>query len=243
MVQRSRLLLCCIVLSGLAGHAAAATPQDFWSQIPPLPDKAESASCEIWDGLEAGIEQAGAAALLETQQAMSRAAPMGAVSDAQSAAIEALLDYDLQACATDAEVAVRDLVDTTQADLASAMAYLSDRRIDALDQCGSEQAPGYQACYSRTMIEFQALARDEANHRLDALGVRYADWRDGAADCLGRRENAVTAFERAQVSGPFAAQGMSVRTMSWSLVYIHAETARSLCESLFEAAHTLDVTP
>ncbi|QYO76026.1 hypothetical protein [Devosia salina] len=227
----------------LTTYAAAETPQDLWQQIALLPAKAETAKCDAWDGITSHIEQAGAAAMLESQHAMSRVAPMAAVSDAQSAAIETLLDYDLQACAVDLEITVRSLVDTTNAELQSAMAYLSDRRIAALDQCGSEQAPGYEACYSRTMIEYQALARDEANHRLDALGEAFASWRDAAADCLRRREDAVMAFERAEVGGPFAAQGITMRAMSWSLVHLHAETARSLCVSIFDAAHALDVTP
>jgi hypothetical protein len=243
MIILARALLRCCALLALTTHAAAETPQDLWRQIALLPAKAETAQCDAWDGDMANIEQAGASALLESQQAMSRIAPMAAVSDAQNAAIETLVDYDLQACAVDLEIAVRSLIETTNADLQSAMAYLSDRRMAALDLCGSEQAPGYEACYSRTMIEYQALARDEANHRLDALGEAYASWRDAAADCLRRREDAVVAFERAKVGGPFAAQGISMRAMSWSLVHLHAETAKSLCESIFDAAHALDVAP
>ncbi|WP_297107283.1 hypothetical protein [uncultured Devosia sp.] len=238
-----RTFLSCCTLLTVTAPAIAETPLDIWRQIALLPAHAETAKCNVWDGIASYIEQAGASALLESQQAMSRMAPMAAVSDAQSAAIETLLDYDLQACATDAEVTVYSLVETTKADLQSAMAYLSDRRIAAMEQCGSEQSPGYEACYSRTMIDYQALARDEANHRLDALGEAYATWRDAAADCLRRREDAVIAFERAEVGGPFAAQGVSMRAMSWSLVYLHAETTKSLCESIFDAAHAFDVVP
>jgi hypothetical protein len=221
-------------------QASAQTPEELWRRVPLLPDVAEAAQCEGGDTLMTEIEGAAAAALMSAQQAMTQLAPMAAVSDEQSLAIETLLDHNLQSCATDAEIAVRRLVDVTQEAVNSATSHLLDRRAAALDECGSEQSSGYDACYSRTMIEYQALTRDEANHRLDALEHAYTGWRNKTASCLHQRENAVATFERAQVGGPFAAQAVNMRVLSWSLVYLHAETSGTLCRTIHEAAHALD---
>lgn len=231
-----------VVVAATTG-ASAQTPPSLWQQIPLLPDVAETAQCDAADEVATQIEQAAAASMASAQSAMTRLAPMAAMSDVQGAALEQILDYSLQECVTGAETAVRQLVDETLSDLAAAIDYLGDRRIAALDKCGSEQSPGYEACFSRTNIEYQALGRDEANRRLNELGVVYSQWRDTAKRCLDRREQASAAFEKAKMSGPFAAQGVSMRVMSWSLVHLHAETSKTLCEAVRDAAHALDVIP
>ncbi|MFZ2103553.1 MAG: hypothetical protein WAU86_23620 [Oricola sp.] len=220
--------------------ARAESPLGLWQAIPLLPDVAETAKCAETDEMAAAIEDAAAKALTDAQMAMSQMRP-AAVTDDQGEAIEQLTDYSLQQCAIDAETEVWQLVQTSRERLSDAMTDLESRRIGALDKCGSEMSPGYDACYSRTRIEYQALARDTANHHLDEIGNLFADWRDRSRGCVERREKAVERFDAAGVAGPFAAQGLSVRTQTWMLVGLHAQTSKELCDAVYEASHVMDI--
>ncbi|MBZ0162306.1 MAG: hypothetical protein K8H74_06315 [Notoacmeibacter sp.] len=220
--------------------AFAETPSGMWQAVPLLPAVAETAKCAETDGVIEAIEQKAAKALAEAQTALAKMSP-AAVSDEQGEAIERLMDYSLQECAINAETQVWELVEAARERVSSALDDLESRRIAALDKCGSEVSPGYDACYSRTRIEYQALARDTANHHLDAIGADFADWRDRTGSCVERRENAVRRFDEAGVAGPFATQALGVRTQTWMLAGLHARTSRELCELVHEAAHVMDI--
>ena len=220
--------------------AFSETPSDMWQAVPLLPSIAETAKCAETDGVIEAIEQEAAKALAEAQMALARISP-AAVSDEQGKAIEQLMDYSLQECAFNAETRVWELAEAARERVASALNDLESRRIAALDKCGSEMSPGYDACYSRTRLEYQALARDTANHHLDAIGADFADWRDRTRNCVERREDAVRRFDEAGVAGPFASQALGVRTQTWALAGIHARTSKELCELVYEAAHVMDI--
>lgn len=228
-----------LFMTGFSG-VHAQTPQTLWDSIPLLPNTAETAKCEESERISDAIETAAAKALTNAQMAMAKMSP-AAVSDDQGAAIEHLMDYALQECALDAETEVWQMVQSARDQVSGAMGALEARRIGALDACGSEMSPGYQACYSRTRIEYQAMARDTANHYLDLIGESFAGWRDRTNACLGRREAALARFEKAGVTGPFAAQGLNMRTQTWMLVGLHANTSRELCTIVHEAAHAMDI--
>ena len=236
---RSQMAALCAVLLA-TGVARAESPLSMWQTIPLLPDVAETANCAETDDVATSIEAAAAKALTDAQMAMAGMAP-SAVTDEQGKAIERLTDYSLQQCAIDAETDAWDLVQTSRENLAEAINALESRRIAALDKCGSEMTPGYDACYSRTRTEYPALARDTANHHLDAIGNLFADWRDRTRTCLERRETAVRAFDAAGVAGPFAAHGLNVRTQTWMLVGLHAQMSKELCDAVFEASHLMDI--
>ncbi|MBD1549271.1 hypothetical protein [Roseibium aggregatum] len=231
--------LCALFMTFAAGSHAE-TPQTLWNSIPPLPNSAETAKCGESDSISVKIENAAARALTDAQLALAKVTP-AAVTDEQGKAIEQLMDYSLQECAFNAETEVWQIVQSAREQVSAAMTDLEARRIGALDACGSEMSPGYPACYSRTRIEYQAMARDTANHYLDLIGGAYADWRERINACLGRREAALARFDKAGVIGPFAAQGLNVRTQTWMLVGLHAQTSRELCNIVDEAAHAMDI--
>ncbi len=220
--------------------ARAETPTSMWHAVPLLPAVAETAKCAETDSLIEAIEQEAGQALAEAQTALAKMSP-AAVSDEQGEAIEQLMDYSLQECALNAEMQIWELVESARERVSAALLDLENRRVAALEKCGSEMSPGYDACYSRTRIEFQALARDTANHHLDAIGAIYADWRDRTFGCVERRERAVYRFDEAKVAGPFASQALGVRTQTWALAGMHARTSRELCDLVYEAAHAMDV--
>lgn len=220
--------------------AWAETPVSMWQAVPLLPVVAETAKCAETENVIEAIEQEAGQALAGAQMALAKMSP-AAVSDEQGAAIEQLMDYSLQECALNAETRVWEMVEAARERISNSLNDLETRRLAALDKCGSEMSPGYGACYSRTRIEYQALARDNANHHLDAIGASFADWRDQTRNCVERRENAVRRFDEAKVAGPFAAQALGVRTQTWALAGIHARTSKELCELVYEAAHVMDV--
>ncbi|WP_417676828.1 hypothetical protein [Roseibium sp.] len=230
----------CALFMTIAAGARAEAPQTLWNAIPPLPDTAETATCEESDNITVKIENAAAKALTDAQLALPKVSP-AAVSDEQGKAIEQLMDYSLQECALNAETEVWQMVQTAREQVSGAMSDLETRRIGALDACGSEMSPGYEACYSRTRIEYQAMARDTANHYLDLIGDAYADWRERTNACLGQRETALARFDKAGVIGPFASQGLNVRTQTWVLVALHAQTSRELCNIVYQASHAMDI--
>ncbi len=236
----SRSFALCALFMTIAAGARAETPQTLWNAIPPLPNTAETATCEESDNITVKIEIAAAKALTDAQLALAKVSP-AAVSDQQGKAIEHLMDDSLQECALNAETEVWQMVQTARDQVSAAMSDLEARRIGALDACGSEMSPGYEACYSRTRIEYQAMARDTANHYLDLIGAAYSDWRDRTGACLGRRETALSRFEKAGVIGPFASQGLNVRTQTWVLVALHAQTSRELCNIVYQASHAMDI--
>jgi len=235
-----RTFALCALFIVIAAGARAGTPETLWNSIPPLPDTAETARCEEGDAISARIETAAAKALTDARLTLANVSP-AAVSVEQGEAIEQLMDYSLEECALDAETEVWQMVQSARDQVSGAMNDLETRRIGALDACGSEMSPGYDACYSRTRIAYQAMAHDTANHYLDLIGAAYADWRDRTGTCLERRVAALSRFENAGVTGPFAAQGLNVRTRTWMLVGLHAHTARELCTIVHEAAHAMDI--
>ena len=237
----SRILTLASSLAFLGFPALAASPSEIWQTIPGLPDVAETAECAQFDVAMESVEAAAAEALIDAQLAMAQMPMVAAVSDDQGQAIEQLLDYSLQECVTGAETVSWTLIENARTALAEESARLENERADAVSACGSEMSDGYAACYTGVAATYQEKMRELANRHLDAISLEFAAWRGEAEQCLMRRDAAVARFEAAGVSGPFAAQSLNVKTISWALVGANAQTSNELCSAVFDAAHAMDV--
>lgn len=227
--------LCLLALLPCA--ASAETPRSLWQEIPPLPADAADAYCDT-DELIKEIEYAGEDTLVAAQNAIMQAGAPGPVSDRQGQALAVLMDESLQACINEAETMRRERLEPPVAELRRRVAALVDEAAQKSGRC--DNGTFSENCGLDVGKRYQARLQSEAQQFLTGARAIYGTWSKKVKACIDAREDAYSGFVKAKITGPFAGQGLNIRTQTWMLVHSQATTQRKLCRAAYQAAHALD---
>ena len=225
-----------VSLAGVAARAEMA-PSAALDMIPPLassPDALNCAAINLDPASKKPLQeifqaemQAGAVAIQQTMMT-----PMtGAVSDAQSAAIEAANDSGLGQCGDDGLgglTGTRPVTEETEA----ALTVVEDAHAKAIQACPMPGGYVDEACAKTARAASRAKVAPITVAHLRNTAAVLARSTMTIKQCAARREKIVASLKANKISGAFAMMGLQYNMQSWSLANGLLDARKTLCDEV-----------